>query len=134
MKEFLYKVIMFVSRVHKKLLSLNDEFEYNLSDKQLHFYIIGIVGMVMVFLIHPIFHYLAKKNHVMVITWIYVLTVLMVITFAIEVGQGWTHTGVMEFADIQYGLLGFFLMFGIFATIRMLVKGIIKLIRDYKNR
>lgn len=134
MKELLHRIIMVVARIHEKFLTLNDRFEYNFSDKQLHFYIIGVLGMCMIFVIHPIFNYLAKKKLVMAISWIYVLTVLIVITFAIEIGQGWTHTGVMEFADIQYGLLGFFWMFGIFEMIRLLVKGIVKLVRDQKQK
>ena len=54
----------------------------------------------------------------MVIAWIYVFTLLVVITFAIELGQGYTGTGTMEFADIVFGLGGFLLMFAVFAVVR----------------
>ena len=37
----------------------------------------------------------------MVIAWIYVFTLIIVITFAIEIGQKVTNTGNMEFADID---------------------------------
>ena len=74
--------------------------------------------MAMIFVIYPLFKWLARKNHVMVISWIYVFTLIIVITFAIEIGQRVTNTGVMEFADIMFGVLGFICMFFVFAFIR----------------
>ena len=111
------------------ILRINDNYEYSLSDKELHFLVIGIIGMAMIFVIYPLFKWLAKKNHVMVIAWIYVFTMILVLTFAIEIGQKVTNTGVMEFADIVFGIVGFVLMFMVFALIREiyhLIKGWIK--------
>ena len=88
----------------------------------------------MIFVIYPLFKYLAKRNHEMVIAWIYVTTVLVVITFAIEIGQKWTGTGNMEFADIMYGLVGFMVMFFAFCFVRGIYHGIQKLIRYYKEK
>jgi len=62
----------------------------------------------------------------MVIAWIYVLTLIIVITFAIEIGQKVTGTGNMEFADIVMGVFGFIVMFLVFSVLR----GIYKLIRN----
>ena len=67
-----------------------------------------------------------KHDHVMVIAWIYVLTLIIVITFAIEIGQKVTGTGNMEFADIVMGVFGFIVMFLVFSVVR----GIYKLIRN----
>ena len=134
MKELLYTIIEIISVLHTKLLALNDAYEYNFTDKQLHFIVIGILGMVLVFAIHPIFLWLAKRKHVMTITWIYVFTLILVITFAIEIGQKVTNTGSMEFADIVFGIGGFILMFIVFDVIRIIIKLIIKLIKnDDKN-
>ena len=54
----------------------------------------------------------------MTIAWIYVFTLIIVITFAIEIGQKISGTGVMEFADIAYGVVGFLCMYVMFAIIR----------------
>ena len=62
----------------------------------------------------------------MVIAWIYVLTLIIVITFAIEIGQKVTGTGNMEFADIVMVVFGFIVMFLVFSVLR----GIYKLIRN----
>lgn len=128
MKELLYFGVSLISKIHNMIMQLNNAFETNLSDKDLHFLVIGLLGMGMIFVIYPLFSYLAKKNHVMAIAWIYVFTVIVVISFAIEIGQKITHTGNMEFADIMYGLVGFLSMFLVFSFIRLLYRGILHLI------
>ena len=134
MKELLYDCVGFVAKVHDMIMRLNNAYETNFSDKDLHFLVIGIIGMCLLFVIYPLFKYLAKKNHEMVIAWIYVFTVMVVITFAIEIGQRVTKTGNMEFADIIYGLVGFMVMFSIFIAARMIYHSIIKLIKYIHKR
>lgn len=129
MKTFLYKIIEWISRFHSFFLSLNDEYEYNFSDKELHFLIIGLLGMGFIFVIYPIFKWLAKRDHIMTIAWIYVFTLIIVITFAIEIGQKVSGTGAMEFADIAFGIVGFLSMYVVFAIIRGIWHGIRKLLR-----
>lgn len=118
MGRVLYWLVEQVARVHSYLLHLNDAYEYNFSDKELHFLIIGALGMAMIFVVHPLFKWLAKNDHVMVISWIYVFTLILVITFAIEIGQRITRTGNMEFADIMFGVMGFISMFVLFSAVR----------------
>lgn len=128
MTGFLYWVVEQIAKIHRYLLTLNDSFEYVFTDKELHFIVIGFLGMGMLFVVYPIFKALSKK-HVMVIAWIYVFTVIIVITFAIEIGQKVTNTGAMEFADIVFGVVGFLFMFIVFSVVR----GIYHLIKDYLN-
>lgn len=134
MKELLYYFVGIIAKIHDKIMQLNNSFETNFSDKDLHFLIIGLLGLGMIFIVYPLFKNLAKNNHVMVIAWIYVFTVILVITFAIEIGQKITHTGKMEFGDIMYGLVGFIVMFAAFCIIRMIYHGILKLIKYLKTR
>lgn len=134
MKELLYLGVSIVAKIHDKLMQLNNAFEVNLTDKQLHFLIIGLLGMGMLFVVYPLFKYLAKKNKELVIAWIYVFTVIVVITFAIEIGQTITGTGHMEFADIAFGLIGFLFMFAAFCILRLLIHGIRQLIEYLKQR
>lgn len=129
MNTFLYGIIDIITELHTYFLSLNDAYEANFTDKELHFIIIGIFGMLLVFLIHPLFTLLAKRDHVLAITWIYVFTLVILTTFAIEIGQKVTNSGVMDFEDIVFGVWGFMLMFLIFAIIRGIIRGIIKLIK-----
>ena len=134
MKQVLYWGVSLVAKLHDKIMQLNNTFEMDFSDKELHFLIIGLLGMGMLFVIYPLFKYLAKRHHEMVIAWIYVFTVIVVITFAIEIGQKITGTGNMEFADIMFGLVGFLAMFAVFSVLRMIYHGILDLIRYLKQR
>lgn len=134
MRDFLYACVGMISKIHDKIMQINNAYETNLSDKELHFLVIGLLGLGMIFVVYPLFKYLAKKNKEMVIAWIYVTTVIVVITFAIEIGQKLTKTGNMEFADIMYGLVGFFAMFAAFCIVRMIWHGMIRLIRWLKAR
>ena len=134
LKELLYQGVDWIASVHDQISKLNDHFEGTLSDKQLHFLVIGMLGMLLVFLIHPLFRHLSRTNHVMVITWIYVFTLILVITFAVEIGQRLTKTGDMEFADIVFGVGGFIAMFAVFALVRAAVFGIKRLVRKKATR
>lgn len=87
MKELLYWIVEWIAKIHSHILRLNDAYEYNFTDKELHFLVIGMMGMGFIFVVYPVFKWLEKHDHVMVIAWIYVLTLIIVITFAIEIGQ-----------------------------------------------
>lgn len=129
MSKLLYAVVGLIAKIHSAILTWNDSCETVLSDKQLHFLVIGVIGMMMLFVIFPLFKALSK-NHVLVIAWIYVFTVMVVLTFAIEIGQGITHTGTMDFDDIVFGLVGFMVMFLIFAAIRSIILVVVKLVKS----
>ena len=134
MRELLYACVGLITKIHDKVMQINNAYETNFSDKDLHFLVIGLLGLAMIFVVYPLFKYLAKKNHVMVIAWIHVFTVIVVITFAIEIGQRVTGTGNMEFADIMYGLVGFMAMFFVFCFLRMCYHGVLWLMRYWKQR
>lgn len=133
MKDFLYWIVYQIAKIHNYIGRLNDNYEMYFTDKQLHFLVIGILGMGMIFVIYPLFKWLAKKDKTLIIAWIYVFTLIIVITFAIEIGQRVTGTGAMEFADIVYGVFGFVIFFAIFAIIRWIYLGIKYLIRKNKD-
>lgn len=122
LKEFLYAVMGWIGRVHDMILRLNDSRELCLSDKALHFLIIGLVGMLGVVVIYPLFKKLSEKSHVLTIVWIYVFTMVLGLTFAIEIGQKVSGTGTMSFADIVSGVMGFLYMFAVYAMIRAIVR------------
>ena len=128
MERMLEGMVIFVAKIHNYILSLNDAYEKNFTDKQLHFLVIGILGMLILMVIYPLFK-LLSENHILVIAFIYVFTVIVVITFAIEIGQKISDSGTMDFADIVFGIAGFLLMFVIFAVIRQIFLAIINSFR-----
>lgn len=130
MKEFLYRLVEWIAECHNYLLKLNDAYEYNFTDKELHFLVIGCIGMMILLVAYPVFRILAKHKMYLTITGIYTFTVVVVLTFAIEIGQKISKTGTMEFADIMSGVIGFLMMFALVAVI----KGIYHIIRYFVVR
>ncbi|MBR3187959.1 MAG: hypothetical protein IKF59_07955 [Lachnospiraceae bacterium] len=123
MVRFLYFMVEGVARIHDKLLQINDSSALFLTDKQLHFAVMGLLGMGLLLVIYPLFLLLSKR-HVLTIAWIYVFTVMVMLSFAIEIGQGITDTGNMDLEDVISGLAGFMLLFIIFAILRVIFVGI----------
>ena len=75
-----------------------------------------------------------SENHVIAIVFIYVFTVVIGLTFAIEIGQKLSGSGTMEFADIVFGVVGFLLMFAVFAVIREIVLAIVNAVRKLMKK
>ncbi len=114
MYRIIYYFITLITRLHAKVLSINDNHGLDLTDKQLHFLIIGVFGFAMLLVIQPVFKWLVKHHAELMITFLYVFTIVVVISFAIEIGQAYSGTGDMDFYDIASGILGFFVFFGIY--------------------
>lgn len=94
----------------------------------------GIIGMIVVLAAYFVFKLL--QNHPLVIAFIYAFTVMIVLTFAIEIGQGFYGTGNMEMEDVVAGMGGFLFFFVIFALVRGIFLLIFNLLRgnDRKKR
>ena len=137
MAKYLHMLLAWVSKAHGYILSLNDSFEYNFSDKELHFLVIGAIGLAIILLVYPVFSLLPHLSRVLSITWLFALTVLLVLTFAIEIGQSITGTGTMEFGDVVAGMGGFFAVTAVIVALHILlwmVKGLVRLIRGTDRR
>lgn len=106
--------ITFISKTHAKILTLNDVTGIGISDKWLHFFVIGIFGFCMLLVIQPLFKWLANHDGTVLVTFIYVFTVVLVVTLAIEIGQAYSGTGDMDKYDVASGIAGFFVFFGIY--------------------
>lgn len=120
MKEFIYKMVDLISSVHERVLDWNYSNPTIYSDKELHFWVMGFIGIALLLVVYPLFLFLAKRC-VLAIAGLYVFTLMFVIAFAIEIEQGLTGTGVMDFGDAVSGLRGFMWMFVIFAVARFVL-------------
>ena len=49
LKQLLYQAMDWIAMVHDKISRLNDQFEGTLSDKQMHFLVIGVLGLLLIF-------------------------------------------------------------------------------------
>lgn len=134
MSELIYSIVMWTARIHDEIMGMNDGWGYYNSDKKLHFIVMGIIGMIVVLAAYFVFKLL--QNHPLIIAFIYAFTVMIVLTFAIEIGQGFYGTGNMEMEDVVAGMGGFLFFFVIFALVRGIFLLIFNLLRgnDRKKR
>lgn len=135
LETLLRDLTLIAAQFHAFLLHINDGFELELGDKELHFIIMAIIGMALFFGVHFVFKRLARWS-VTAISFIYVFTLMTVMGFAIEVGQKITGTGEMDFADVVAGLYGVLAFFAIYSVYRLLAMLIGRLLRgrEGKNR
>lgn len=122
MKDFLYWIVYRLADVHAWIMQLNNSLEPSFSDKELHFLVIGVVGMGLFLVVHPIVRFLARRGWEMAISWLYTMTLMIVLTFGIEIGQKITGTGMMEFSDIVFGIGGFLAGFAIYFVLALIWK------------
>jgi hypothetical protein len=90
----------------------NQSLHLGLDDKDLHFWIMGIIG-IFVFLIVLIFSkFLSKLPFgITILSFLYTFTFMVVLVFAIEIQQAITNRGHMEFQDAIVGLWGYVVFF-----------------------
>ena len=135
-RDFLANMVRVVTYLHTRILGLNDSYELYLSDKELHFYVVAITGVLLILVLYPLFRYLVKRNKTLYIVWIYVFTFLLAFTLLIEIGQRLTGTGMMDYMDTVAGIVGFLLASAIVFVIRwiyMFIKWVIKKVKESRN-
>ena len=113
MTQIISLFIDIISKLHTKIMGLNDN-TMIMSDKALHFIVIGLFGFFMLLIVQPIFEWLRKHDKTILISFIYVFTVVLVVSFAIEIGQAYSGSGDMDKYDIAFGVVGFFTFFAIY--------------------
>lgn len=132
MKEIIIILAEIVNDIHDLL---TDMFGLHMTDKQLHFWIIGIIGMVTFFMVYFFFKIIEKmKWSTTILSFVYTFTVMVVLVFAIELQQAITNRGNMEFADAVMGLWGFIVFFLVYAVIAILVYFLFKAFKKKKRR
>lgn len=118
-----------VNYLHDLILAVSNALGLGLSDKDLHFWVIGALGLFIFILSDYIFKFLAKWS-ISAISFIFTLTILTVFVFAVEIEQAITGRGNMEFIDITMGIYGFL----IFAAIYLVLKQFVQMLqRKYKK-
>ena len=133
MVEILKLTAKFINDLHDKVLDIVSIAGYELNDKQLHFIFMALIGIIIFAFTQIIFKKLSKYS-ITAISFIYTLTVMVVIVFAIEIQQKITNRGNMEFADIAYGLYGSLYIFLVYLLIKFIIIAIKILYKKYSKQ
>ncbi|WP_066172667.1 hypothetical protein [Bacillus marinisedimentorum] len=120
MKEVIIFLAEIVNISHDLLLVITKQIGLDLTDKDLHFWVIGIFGIVFFFFVHELFKVISRWS-ITVISFIYTFTLLVVLVFAIEIQQKITSRGNMEFQDAVIGLWGFIVLFASYQGVKLAI-------------
>ncbi|MEG6511751.1 hypothetical protein V6C32_07485 [Desulforamulus ruminis] len=112
------KVLAYIINwAHDFVIGITKVFGFNATDKDLHFWLLGMIGLIIFLITDFLFRRISRWN-ISVVSFIYTVTLLLVIAFSLEIEQKITGRGNMEFADIIAGLWGFLAIFGAYVLIR----------------
>src|SRR5699024_2109186 len=127
MREAVKLMAEIMNNIHDLLV---DMFGLHMTDKDLHFWVIGIVGIITFFVVYFCFKIIEKmKWSITILSFVYTFTLMVVLVFAIELQQAITNRGNMEFVDAIMGLWGFLVFFIVYAIVVFIGYTIIKLVK-----
>ncbi|MGE7186627.1 hypothetical protein ACQKKK_22510 [Peribacillus sp. NPDC006672] len=131
MKEFIQILAEIVNNLHDFILFfVSDTLNSNATDKDLHFWIMGIIGIIIFLFVLFLSNLISRMRFgITILSFLYTFTVMVVLVFAIEIQQALTSRGNMEFQDAAVGLWGFIVFFMVFAAVSsifLLVKNFFK--------
>ena len=131
MKEIILVLTEIINNIHDFILIfVSDTLNLNATDKDLHFWIMGIIGIIIFIFVLVLSNIISRLRFgITILSFIYTFTVMVVLVFAIEIQQALTSRGNMEFQDAAIGLWGFIVFFLIFVALSfcyLFIKKILK--------
>ncbi|MFJ8267988.1 hypothetical protein [Peribacillus asahii] len=119
MKEIIQMLVDIVNNLHDFIqIFVNNTLNFGLTDKDLHFWVMGIIGIMIFLFVLVVSRILTKMRFgITILSFLYTFTFMVVLVFAIEIQQALTNRGHMEFQDAIIGLLGFILFFLLFVAV-----------------
>ena len=136
MKGFIQIIAEIINNIHDFILAfVGNTLNSNATDKDLHFWVMGIIGIILFLFVLGISKLIIKMRFgITILSFLYTFTVMVVLVFAIEIQQALTDRGNMEFKDAAIGLWGFMVFFFAFVCISFIylwVKKLLKSVRDH---
>lgn len=128
MKLLLQALIDIFNFFHRLFSTLSKDLGLGMNDKALHFYVIGVIFFILYLFINPIFKKLGQYS-IKLLSFIYVFTLALVVSVAIEVAQYQSRSGQMDLMDVIWSLFGFLVIFLGFELFMAIIKFITKQIK-----
>ena len=132
MKALILWLASLVNEIHDQIAL---RFGIQMTDKELHFWVIGLIGIVFFLFVYLVFKWIDRfKFKTTILAFIYTFTLMVVLVFAIEIQQAITNRGNMEFADAVMGLWGFIVFFILYSIVAGMIYGLVQLMKRSKTK
>jgi len=92
-----------------------------MSDKELHFWVFGLIGMIIFFCSYAAFKYLQRWG-LGAVSFVFAGIILAILAVGIEVEQYITNRGQMDTLDVLAGLAGFLAFFLAYCLFMLIVR------------
>ncbi len=122
------QIVNFINDLHDNIWGYSRQLGLPFTDKDLHFWVIGLLGVIFFVFTDTIFKWLAKIN-ISLISFFFTSAIISILVLILEVEQKLTGRGGMELWDILAGLLGFLVLLSIYQFCRLLLKSLLNLIK-----
>ncbi|MGE5543916.1 MAG: hypothetical protein ACM3UW_02995 [Bacillota bacterium] len=113
-------VLVLASRVvnflHDFILVVTRQSGTFISDKELHFWVFGLTGLIVFFCSHAAFKYLQRWG-LGAVSFVFTAIILTILTVGIEIEQYITNRGQMDTLDVVAGMAGFLTFFLVFCLL-----------------
>ena len=121
LKDWLYKIVSGIAYIHDSILHYAGTLPVKLTDKDLHFVVFGLFGLALLLLALPLFRLLTRLGKYGLMAWLFTFSTVLMVCFAVEIGQYMTNTGSLQLSDIVYGIYGFLVVSAIVGLLYLLV-------------
>lgn len=128
MKLLLQVLIDIFNFFHRLFSTLSKDLGLGMNDKALHFYVIGVIFFILYLIINPIYKKLSQYS-IKLLSFIYVFTLALVVSVAIEIAQYQSRSGQMDLMDVIWSLVGFLVIFLGFELLVAIIKFITRQIK-----
>ena len=132
MTQIAHYIAEMITLAHRLLQVLAWRLGLDLTDKQLHFWVFGLAGIILFVATDALFRWLVRWS-ISAVSFVYAATVLVVIALSLEVQQRITGSGIMDMRDVLAGMWGFLVLFAAYALIRMIILFIQKRFGDSES-
>jgi hypothetical protein len=122
-KETIQILADIVNNLHDFIqIYVKNSLNLQLTDKDLHFWIMGMIGIIVFLFVLLVSKIIMKLPFgIAILSFLFTTTFIFVLVFAIEIQQALTNRGNMEFEDALVGLLGFFTFFLLLAIVTAVI-------------
>lgn len=116
-------VLIMVSRIinflHDFIVRMMRQSGTTITDKELHFWVIGLIGMIIFFSSYAAFKYLQRWG-IGSVSFVFTGIIVTILAVGIEVEQYITGRGSMEAFDVLAGVAGFLALFLVYCLILLI--------------
>jgi len=121
-------IVNYINDLHDSIWAYSKQLGLPFTDKDLHFWIVGLFGVIFFIMTDIFFKWLAKIN-ISLISFFFTSAIISILVLFLEIEQKLTGRGGMELNDVLAGLLGFLVLLAVFHICKYLLGGLLNLLR-----